>query len=159
MCHAENGTNGKEATNKVIDLNGQYSHNVDAKGRIALPAKFRKSLPTDLVVTYDLKKECLYVFDEEGHQNWIASFFDKDGGFDQRSETHLKFRRTLKRLAFDVAQDSAGRISIPAEMRETVGISKEVVLIGNTGYFEIWDKKRLDEEDEDQIDLASFLHE
>ena len=67
--------------------------------------------------------------------------------------------RALKRLAFDVAQDSAGRISIPADMRKMVGISKEVVLIGNTGYFEIWDKKRLESEGEDDIDLASFLHE
>ena len=86
----------------MFDLNGEYTHNVDTKGRIALPAKFRKSLPTDLVVTDDLKKECLYVFDEEGHRDWVASFFEKDGGFDQRSETHLKFRRALKRLAFDV---------------------------------------------------------
>ncbi|MBQ6455064.1 MAG: division/cell wall cluster transcriptional repressor MraZ [Eggerthellaceae bacterium] len=143
----------------VFDLNGEYTHNVDSKGRIALPAKFRKSLPTDLVVTYDLKKECLYVFDEEGHRDWVASFFEMDGGFDQRSETHLKFRRALKRLAFDVAQDSAGRISIPADMRKTVGIDKEVVLIGNTGYFEIWDKKRLEAEGENDIDLSSFLRD
>ena len=143
----------------MFDLNGEYTHNVDTKGRIALPAKFRKSLPADLVVTYDLKKECLYVFDEEGHRAWVASFFEKDGGFDPMSETHLKFRRALKRLAFDVAQDSAGRISIPADMRKMVGISKEVVLIGNTGYFEIWDKKRLEAEGEDDIDLASFLHD
>ena len=40
-----------EEGNKVVDLNSAYRHKVDAKGRMSLPASFRKVLSTDLVVT------------------------------------------------------------------------------------------------------------
>ena len=49
--------------------------------------------------------------------------------------------------------DNAGRIGIPAELRQKAGIDKDVVALGNTGYFEIWDAKRFDEQDDD-IDLS-----
>ena len=50
-----------EEGNKVVDLNSAYRHKVDAKGRMSLPASFRKVLSTDLVVTRNPKDECLYV--------------------------------------------------------------------------------------------------
>lgn len=141
----------------MIELNGTYTHNFDAKGRVSLPAKFRKKLPTDLIVRYDLKKECLYVFEEEAFNEWIDLFFKKDGGYDPLSEQHIRLRSALHAGAVDVSQDSAGRINIPAEMREGVGIEKEAVLVGNSGYFEIWNAKRR-EEAFAEVDLASFLH-
>ena len=62
-------------------------------------------------------------------------------------------RRKLKSRAADVSIDAAGRIMISAEQREAVGIDKEVVVVGNTGYFEIWDAKRYDAVD-DETDLG-----
>ena len=46
-----------------VVLNGEYRFKVDGKGRVSLPAKFRKVLSTQLVVAKDLDNECLYVFE------------------------------------------------------------------------------------------------
>ena len=138
---------------RMIDLIGEYRHKVDAKGRVALPAKFRKVLPTDLVVTVEPRKECLYVFETEGFNEWIDNFFKGEGGFDQRSKQETAIRRVLKSNGKDVEIDGSGRIIIPAALREAVGISKDVVLIGNTGHFEIWDADRWDEA-KAEVDLS-----
>ena len=140
----------------MVDLFGEYHHKVDAKGRVSLPAKFRKELSDKLVVTIDPFDECLYVFEPEGHNEWVASFFEEEGGFNQRSRKHIQARRELKRRAVDADVDGSGRINIPANLRERVGIDKEAVIVGNTGYFEIWDAKRWESADS-EVDLASMF--
>ena len=131
-----------EEGNKVVDLNSAYRHKVDAKGRMSLPASFRKVLSTDLVVTRNPKDA------------WVAGVFeDKFEKFDRTNDLHVRLRRKLKSRAADVSIDAAGRIMISAEQREAVGIDKEVVVVGNTGYFEIWDAKRYDAVD-DETDLG-----
>lgn len=142
----------------MVDLNGEYRHKVDAKGRLSLPAKFRRELPRELKVTIDPKGECLYVFADEDFNDWVRSFFERDGGFNQRNAMHVAARRELKSRANDAEIDASGRINIPANLRESVGIDKEVALIGNEGYFEIWDAKRRDDA-RVEVDLASMLFE
>ncbi len=141
----------------MVDLMGEYSHKVDAKGRLSLPARFRKALSADdLVVTPDLRGRCLYVFEMEGFNEWVSSFFEADGGFDPLNEEHEDLRSALKARGIEVSIDSAGRINIPAKQREAVGIEKDVTLVGNTGYFEIWDAKRREQQDA-KIDLTAML--
>ena len=137
-----------EDNERVVDLNSAYRHKVDAKGRMSLPASFRKVLSSDLVVTRNPKDECLYVFEPEGFNSWVAKVFkDKFGAFDDTNDLHLKLRRKLKSRAADVTVDASGRIMLPAEQRAAVGIDKDVVVVGNTGYFEIWDAQRYDQDD------------
>ena len=127
----------------MVDLFGEYRHKVDAKGRLALPAKFRKVLSEDLIVIIEpLKHECLYVFESEDYGGWVKSFFNSDEAFNNRSVEEVDLRRRLRAAACDVQLDSAGRINVPANQRERVGIDKDVVILGNEGYFEIWDAKR-----------------
>ena len=128
----------------MINLNGLYTHNVDAKGRLSLPAKFRAKLPEELVAMVDISGECLYVFDEEGFDGYVEQIFALKGGYNPMKREHIELRRQISERATDVSVDAAGRINIPANLREAVGITKEVCLIGNTGYFEIWDAKRRD---------------
>ena len=139
-----------EETEKIVDLNSAYRHKVDAKGRMSLPSTFRKVLSTDLVVTRNPKDECLYVFEPQGFNAWVAKVFkDKFGEFDDTNDLHLRLRRKLKSRAADVSIDASGRIMLSTEQREAVGIDKDVVVVGNTGYFEIWDAKRYDQVDDD----------
>lgn len=143
-----------EEPEKTVNLNGSYRHKVDAKGRMSLPASFRKELPTDLTVTIDPYNECLRVYVPEAFNAWIdQAFVDKFGKYDSTNHQHVSLRRKLKARAADVSIDAAGRIMLPADQRNAVGISKDVVVAGNDGYFEIWDAKRFDEADED-IDLS-----
>lgn len=139
-----------------VDLYGEFRFKVDAKGRLALPAKFRKVLSKDLIVSRELTDECLYVFEPAAFNEWVARLFeDKFGGYNASNRQHVLMRSKLKSRADGVDIDSSGRIMLKPEMREAVGIDKEVVLVGNTGYFEIWDAKTYDAMI-DSIDLAMF---
>lgn len=141
---------------RQVDLNGEFRFKVDAKGRVALPAKFRKVLSKDLVVTLELGDECAYVFETPDFNKWVDKLFvDKFGEFKESDRVHVKLRRKLKGRARDVEVDSSGRIMLPAEVRAAAGIDKEVVIVGNTGRFEIWDAKRYEEMNDD-IDLSLF---
>lgn len=139
-----------------VDLNGEFRFKVDSKGRVALPAKFRKVLSKDLVVTLELGNECVYVFETPDFNDWINKLFvDKFGEFKESDRTHVNLRRKLKGRARDVEVDASGRIMLPAEVRELAGIDKDVVVVGNTGRFEIWDAKRYEQIDE-EVDLTLF---
>lgn len=139
-----------------VDLNGEFRFKVDSKGRVALPAKFRKVLSKDLVVTLELGNECVYVFETPDFNAWINKLFvDKFGEFKESDRMHVNLRRKLKGRARDVEVDASGRIMLPAEVRELAGIDKDVVVVGNTGRFEIWDAKRYEQIDED-VDLTLF---
>lgn len=144
---------GAEPKGPVV-LNGEYRFKVDSKGRVSLPAKFRKVLSTQLVVARELENECLYVFESPDFEEWIDQLFISHfGKFEPSKKEHQRLLRKLKSLAMDVDVDKTGRIMLPAEAREKVGIEKDVVILGNTGRFEIWDAKRYDEDIED-IDLS-----
>ena len=147
-----------EEARKTVDLNGSYRFKSDAKGRVSLPAKFRKVLSEDLVVTIALTGDHLLVFDGQDSFNaWVDGIFvDKFGGYNSTNREQMMLRSMLKGNAFDVQPDSAGRILLPAELREKAGIDKEVVIVGNTGFFEVWSEKRRTELVE-EIDISSLL--
>ena len=147
-----------DETRTPVDLNGSYRFKTDAKGRVSLPAKFRKVLSEDLVVTSSLTEDHLLVFDgQDSFNTWVNGIFeDKFGGFNSTSREQLYWRSMLKGNAFDVQPDSAGRILLPAELREKVGIEKEVVIVGSTGCFEVWSEDRRSTVME-KIDFSSLL--
>ena len=101
--------------------------------------------------------ECLYVFTSDTFNAWVNQLFeDKFGGFNATSRAHVALRRKLKSRAEMAEPDSSGRLTLKASLRESVGIDKEVVLVGNTGYFEIWAAEVYDSMI-DEIDLTRFL--
>lgn len=142
----------------AFDFHGEYRFKVDDKGRVSLPSKFRKVISKDLVVTLNPDDECLWVFDPDEFNRWIDQLFvDSFGKYDSSNKQHIKLRSKLKRRSEDVQIDASGRIMLPAKMRGAVDIDKDVVIVGNTGYFEVWDAKRCDEADED-VDLDLLFH-
>ena len=124
---------------------GEFHHKLDAKGRVSLPADFRKVLPKDLKVTQAPQASCLYVFEADAFDSWVESIFAAKGGYDPSNLAHEQARRVLNSRAADAEIDSAGRISISADLRAKAGLEKEVVIIGNGDHAEIWDAKRWDE--------------
>lgn len=139
-----------------VNLNGAYRFKVDAKGRVSLPAKFRKVLSPNLVIAQELKGKCLYVFENADYEAWINELFDKRfGGFDETDEQHLGLMLLLKSMAKDVEVDKSGRIMLPAEAREVADIDKDVVIVGSKGRFEIWGAKRYDDSIA-KVDLSIF---
>lgn len=152
------GTTIESRSTAQIDLSGEYRFKVDSKGRVSLPSKFRKVLPKDLVVSPNIKDECLYVFTTDSFNSWVKQLFiDKYGAYNASDNKHVCLRRKLKARGEMIESDSSGRITLKAETREKVGIDKDVVVVGNDGYFELWDVDKYDAAmDETSLDeLAS----
>lgn len=147
-----------EETRHIVDLNGEFRIKADAKGRVSVPAKFRRALPSELVVTLDPDSQYLMVFTSEDFNEWVKSLMKATlGEFDESNRKHLGLRRALKARAYDVQIDSAGRIMLPADQRVAADIDKDAVIVGNEGYFEVWDAKRY-EQNSEEYDLSTLLN-
>ncbi len=156
MAKGATDTENRQAEEN-FDLFGSFRFKVDAKGRVALPAKFRKVLSKDLVVTLSPLDKCAYVFEPEGFNDWVKQLFDaRFGGYDAAKAEHLHLLTALKANVDSVEVDSSGRISLKQEIREGAGIEKDVVLVGNNGRLEIWDANSF-EETIDNVDLSVFF--
>ena len=83
-------------------------------------------------------------------------FADKFGGYNSSNREQLMLRSVLKGNAFEVPIDSAGRILLPSDLRDKAGIDRDVTIVGNTGFFEVWSEKRRAELVE-EIDISNLL--
>lgn len=112
---------------------GDHQHTLDAKGRVSLPAKFRADMTGRLVVAKGLD-ECLYVYPTEEYQRFVADLL-AGSDFDPRKR---QLRRFFTSGAVETELDSAGRVSLPANLREYAGLEKDVAVTGNGNRIEIW---------------------
>ena len=115
-------------------MTGQFSHSIDAKGRLFIPASLRKELGQSFHVTVG-QDHCLSVYSDE---SW-AAFMAK---LKELSYNEVKKLRALFAYAADCEPDSQGRILIPAKLREYAGLTKEVVVVGSFDRAEIWSAER-----------------
>jgi MraZ protein len=113
---------------------GDHQHTLDAKGRVSLPAKFRADMTGRLVVAKGLD-ECLYVYPTEEYQRFVADLLT-GSDFDPRKR---QLRRFFTSGAVETELDSAGRVSLPANLRDYAGLTKDVAVTGNGNRIEIWD--------------------
>ncbi len=112
---------------------GEYEHSVDAKGRIAVPAKFRTQLEGGLVVTRGFER-CLQVYPMEQWQ----TLSERVSSLSIAPAEARQLRRLLFSSAFDTEVDKQGRIVLPTGLREYAGIGDNAVVAGMNTYFEIW---------------------
>ena len=125
-----------------IYYNSLYSHGVDEKRRVAIPAKWR---PTDADVEFTLilwpkSKEgpCLRVLPPK-EMAQLMEFIDAMPNTDP-NKTVLK--RFIGSESVQLVCDKAGRICLPEEMAKAAGITDEAMLVGLLDRFEIWNPKR-----------------
>ncbi|MCF0136080.1 MAG: division/cell wall cluster transcriptional repressor MraZ [Lachnospiraceae bacterium] len=121
---------------------GEYQHNVDEKGRIIIPAKFREQLGEIFYVTIDLwgqsEETCLYVYPEADFKA-LCEKLRTMGSTDQ--DTRKLLRRFYSRVQ-DTSTDKQGRIVLMQELRDHAGLEKEIVLVGQDNHIEIWDRDK-----------------
>ena len=103
---------------------GEYSHTIDAKGRIIVPAKFRESLGDNFVVTKGLDN-CLFVYTSE---DW-RKFEEKLRTLPLTNKDARKFTRFFLAGAAEMEIDKQGRILIPSVLREFAALEKDVVIV------------------------------
>lgn len=116
-------------------LLGEYQHSVDDKGRIAIPAKFRKTLARGVVVTRGMDT-CLYLYPLE---EW-TQFAEKLSRLPINQSNSRAFARLMLAGASNADIDSQGRILIPDYLRQYAGIKSQAVIIGLYNRAEIWDE-------------------
>lgn len=120
---------------------GASKLNLDAKGRMAMPARYREDIAQacagQFVVTVD-QDRCLLIYPEEVWKKILDKLIELPSADRQVK----KLRRLLIGYATDAELDSAGRIRITQELRDFAGIDKAVILIGQGNKFELWDEAR-----------------
>lgn len=118
---------------------GASALNLDAKGRMSIPAKHRDALLTRDEGRVTLTRHphgCLLLFPRsiwETHREQIAAW----------PMSARPWQRIFLGNASDVDLDSAGRILIAPELRSAIGLEREVMLLGMGSHFEVWDAVRL----------------
>ncbi|MGB1090972.1 MAG: division/cell wall cluster transcriptional repressor MraZ [Oceanobacter sp.] len=131
---------------------GMHHVNLDAKGRLAVPAKIREQLEgfdsSALVVTVDSDDRCLIVYPVSA---W-AEIEEKVQGLSSFIPHAKRLKRTLLGYATEVDIDGSGRIMVNAAARDYAGLTKECVLMGQGNKLEIWDKARWNGELEEYLD-------
>jgi len=115
---------------------GEYSHNLDEKGRLAVPKKFRSALSSGAVVTRGLDN-CLFLYTKKEWDKLAGKLAELP--FSQANTR--AFARLMLAGAMDVNVDNQGRIILPEYLRSYANLSKEVIVAGLYNRLELWDKE------------------
>ncbi len=118
-------------------LFGYYEHSIDSKGRLVVPSKFRNELGN---VVYIMKgfEDSLSIYKASEFEKMVQKIdslpFNKK---DARAFIRLQLASTC-----ELEIDKLGRVQIPSQLLSKYGIGKEVVVIGVSDHFEVWDKAK-----------------
>jgi len=138
---------------------GECSLSLDAKGRLAIPSRYRERLEElcggKLIVTISLLERCLVVYP---YPRW------------QRIEDELKDLPTLDRKAqsvihllighaADCDMDSNGRVLLSQSLRNFAGLDKRIMMVGQVDKFELWDEAGWSRRRDELLDDVPQLHE
>lgn len=140
----------------IIMFMGEYSHTIDAKGRMSIPAKYREELGESFVVTKGLDG-CLFVYDMD---EWKV-LEEKLKSLPMTHKDTRKLTRFFLAGATLAELDKQGRILLPVVLREFAAITKDVVLLGVGNRIEIWSKEVWEQQSdfEDMDDIAEHMAE
>lgn len=125
---------------------GIHSINLDPKGRLAVPTRYRDRLQLDasgqLIVTIDTESACLLLYPLP---EWeiIEAKLQALPSFNPQAR---RIQRLLIGHATELEMDNNGRILLPSLLREHAHIDKKIVLIGQGKKFELWDETTWEEE-------------
>jgi len=122
---------------------GRYHHQVDAKGRLSVPSRFREALSSNyderlIITNFD---ECLWAYPVPEWQKLER----KVGELPQFMDEVKALQRAFVSAAVECSLDAQGRILIPPTLRTYADFDKDVVIVGMTHKFEIWSKQRWDD--------------
>ena len=143
---------------KCLMFIGEYNHNLDTKGRMAIPAKFRNLLKKGAVVTKGLDI-CLFLYPKEKWEEMAQKFAELP-----ISQSKARaFARHLLAGAVQVEFDNQGRITLPDYLRQFAGLKKKVIVAGLYDRLEIWDEtnwnKYKKDAEKDSSNIAEALGE
>ncbi len=125
---------------------GEYEHSVDAKGRVAFPAKLRKALNPDAQENFTLLRglePCLYLYPKD---EW-EQVERKLSGINSFTKQGRTVKRNFLRFAEDLSLDKQNRIPLPSHLMNWAAIDGTAIFIGSGERIEIWSPEKLEEVD------------
>ncbi|RZS92191.1 MraZ protein [Aquimarina brevivitae] len=145
---------------KVVNLIGTYECKADAKGRLMMPAAFKKQLSPILQDGFVLKRAvfqpCLELYPME-EWNLLMQKMNKLNRFKKKNNDFIRrFTAGVKLVEID----ATGRLLIPKDLMAFAEVKKEVVLSSAVNIIEIWDKEKYEQTIEDTaVDFADLAEE
>ena len=137
-------------------LMGEYHHNIDEKGRLIIPAKFRSELGESFVVTRGLEN-CLFIYSLVEWEKIVSKL--KSLPFTKKDARN--FTRFFLSGATTLEFDKQGRINISSPLATYANLDKECVIVGVNDRLEIWSKDSwdnfLNDNNESLSDIAENL--
>jgi MraZ protein len=135
---------------------GNFTHSLDDKGRVAIPSEWRGNGDCQIVqwVITQGFDGCLLLYTES---EW-KSFIEKIEKLPYAHEKNRIIMRKMISPARYAGADKQGRILIPQNLRESVGIDKEVILAGLVKRIEIWDKDQYNTIMEKSLSENDVMH-
>ena len=124
-------------------MTGTYKHNIDAKGRLAIPSKLRDELGSTFYLAMGVDA-CLAVYPQSTWDRFTEKFASLP-------MSQSKKMRSLFANAARCELDSQGRIVIPQKLKKYAGIEKDVVIIGVHDRAEIWAAEKWAAEEEEEM--------
>jgi MraZ protein len=122
---------------------GRYEHNIDEKGRLTIPARFRELLENGAYVTQGFDRNLMVL---------TAPAFERISQRVNQLSMTDPVARQLKRLIFAGAErcefDRAGRMLLPQFLRESVHLNGAAIVVGAGDYIEIWSPEQWAEQNE-----------
>jgi MraZ protein len=123
---------------------GEVEHKIDEKGRVMLPAQFRRELREGVVLNPGAE-QCITAYPLAEWKKIAATL---TGGSVTRNKLR-KLNRAIFATASRTVIDGQGRIVLPVVLREYAGIGDEVVIVGANSYFELWNREQWEAEKAD----------
>ncbi len=125
---------------------GEYSHNLDDKGRLTLPARMRELLGVSVVVTRGLER-CLLVFPAADFEKFLFGINTIGmGGADVRG-----LSRYFSSKATEDSPDKQGRVNLPLTLREYANLNGEVMVVGAFDHVELWNPSLYEQQDAELV--------
>ena len=125
-------------------LMGEYSHSLDTKGRLIMPAKLRQDIGEKFILTKGLDG-CLFAFSQTECNN----FEEKLKNLPLSDKNARNFVRFFLSGATECEIDKQGRFLIPTNLRTSAKLEKDAIIIGVGTRIEIWNKERWEKCDEE----------
>jgi len=112
---------------------GQFQHNLDDKGRLMIPARFRELLAAGAFITQGFDR-CLMVMTD----NYFRQVYDRISAMNLADPNTRHLRRFILSNAYPVEIDKVGRILVPQNLRQGIMLENEAIVAGQGEYFEVW---------------------
>ena len=130
-------------------FSGMSNHNIDAKGRIVLPAKFREELGETFIIANGFNSKCVQVMSKSEYERISAGIMELP------AQQAMAMQYVFNVTAVEGTPNAQGRSVIPPALRKRAKLDSEALVLGMNKRIEIWSSEVYEEFMQSQLDIAA----